>query len=41
MLGDLLAWGAERVFGQRPGELLCLAVEAGGLTVPSNPACGL
>jgi hypothetical protein len=37
MLGDLLAWGAERVFGQRPGELLRLAAEDGGLTEPSEP----
>jgi hypothetical protein len=37
MLGDLLAWGAERVFGQRPGELLRLAAEDGGLTEPCEP----
>ena len=37
MLGDLLAWGAERVFGQRPGELLHFAAEYGGLTEPSQP----
>ena len=37
MLGDLLAWGAERVFGQRPGELLRRAAEDGGLTEPSEP----